>query len=418
MRPADFDRRELARGTRHEMEHTDSRKVAQRIAMDHLAEDPRYYSRLSAAGINPRKPASPTGIARARRAIPTDTAKARKPAEIRRARARQAKPTETKARTSSTRAPKRRKRKRAAGTTTTTTTRTTTTRKVKRTIRPNARNNPSVQRGELQSIAVRGDHPDAGTRAGLRRIVERHGGTDRGYDAEAARDGVTVYRFRQRDPARFVRGTFRTAKISRHVSLVYAVPKRRNARAPVVRLNPGPDLELRPRWQPLRTAGEMNLAIREQVRGKTGVYQMREAGGPILYIGETHEAHPTELRRPKRRKGERKRPPPERRPQPLRWWKTILRHLYPWAWKYDPRDPRYADPAKRPDEWTHLGKHDLEISIHPTPAHEARTAEGAIVMEAQRRTGGREPLHVRKAYVSEAELRELEDAGELEDAPF
>jgi len=44
----DFDPDELERGTLHEMEHTDSRAVAERIAMDHLAEDPDYYEKLEA----------------------------------------------------------------------------------------------------------------------------------------------------------------------------------------------------------------------------------------------------------------------------------------------------------------------------------------------------------------------------------
>lgn len=44
--PEDFDPHELARGTEHELEHTKDRKLAQEIAMDHLAEDPRYYRKL------------------------------------------------------------------------------------------------------------------------------------------------------------------------------------------------------------------------------------------------------------------------------------------------------------------------------------------------------------------------------------
>lgn len=43
----EIDRRQLAEGTDHEMEHTSSRKVARRIAIDHLIEIPDYYSRLS-----------------------------------------------------------------------------------------------------------------------------------------------------------------------------------------------------------------------------------------------------------------------------------------------------------------------------------------------------------------------------------
>jgi len=37
---------QLAIGTKHELEHTRSRAVAQEIAMDHLAEDPDYYVKL------------------------------------------------------------------------------------------------------------------------------------------------------------------------------------------------------------------------------------------------------------------------------------------------------------------------------------------------------------------------------------
>ena len=47
MKPSQFDPRELARGTKVELEHTSDPKVAQRIAMDHLAEDPRYYQKLA-----------------------------------------------------------------------------------------------------------------------------------------------------------------------------------------------------------------------------------------------------------------------------------------------------------------------------------------------------------------------------------
>lgn len=48
MKPSDFNRSALAEGTRVELEHTDDRKIAQRIAMDHLAEDPDYYLKLRA----------------------------------------------------------------------------------------------------------------------------------------------------------------------------------------------------------------------------------------------------------------------------------------------------------------------------------------------------------------------------------
>jgi hypothetical protein len=46
MRAKDFDPSALRNGTEHELEHTDDRALAQEIAMDHLAEDPRYYEKL------------------------------------------------------------------------------------------------------------------------------------------------------------------------------------------------------------------------------------------------------------------------------------------------------------------------------------------------------------------------------------
>lgn len=48
--PDEFDPMEVAMGIRHEMEHTDDPGRAQEIAIDHLIEDPRYYSDLRAAG--------------------------------------------------------------------------------------------------------------------------------------------------------------------------------------------------------------------------------------------------------------------------------------------------------------------------------------------------------------------------------
>ena len=43
----EFDREALRRGTRVELEHTHDRRLAERIAMDHLVEDPRYYEKLA-----------------------------------------------------------------------------------------------------------------------------------------------------------------------------------------------------------------------------------------------------------------------------------------------------------------------------------------------------------------------------------
>jgi hypothetical protein len=45
----EVDAHELALGIKSEMEHTDDKKVAEQIALDHLAEDPHYYSKLKKA---------------------------------------------------------------------------------------------------------------------------------------------------------------------------------------------------------------------------------------------------------------------------------------------------------------------------------------------------------------------------------
>jgi hypothetical protein len=48
---ASFDPLQLSRGTLVEMEHTTDPKIAQRIAADHLTEDPNYYDKLEEAGL-------------------------------------------------------------------------------------------------------------------------------------------------------------------------------------------------------------------------------------------------------------------------------------------------------------------------------------------------------------------------------
>jgi len=45
-KPSDFDPKQLAKGVKVEMEHTDDRGLAQEISMDHLTEDPDYYIKL------------------------------------------------------------------------------------------------------------------------------------------------------------------------------------------------------------------------------------------------------------------------------------------------------------------------------------------------------------------------------------
>lgn len=47
LNPEDVDPVELAKGTRHELEHTSDTRIAERIALDHLAEHPHYYTHLS-----------------------------------------------------------------------------------------------------------------------------------------------------------------------------------------------------------------------------------------------------------------------------------------------------------------------------------------------------------------------------------
>jgi hypothetical protein len=46
LNPRAYSARELRVGTAIEMEHTNRRAVAREIAMDHLTEDPRYYTKL------------------------------------------------------------------------------------------------------------------------------------------------------------------------------------------------------------------------------------------------------------------------------------------------------------------------------------------------------------------------------------
>jgi len=44
--PKDFDQKQLAKGRKVELEHTDDPDVATEITMDHLTEDPVYYDKL------------------------------------------------------------------------------------------------------------------------------------------------------------------------------------------------------------------------------------------------------------------------------------------------------------------------------------------------------------------------------------
>jgi hypothetical protein len=52
----DVDKEELKKGIKIEKEHTTDIKTAMRIALDHLSEDPKYYSKLAKAGLEESKP--------------------------------------------------------------------------------------------------------------------------------------------------------------------------------------------------------------------------------------------------------------------------------------------------------------------------------------------------------------------------
>ena len=46
-----FNPEQLKIGIEVELEHTSDRNIAKKIAMDHLKEDPRYYTKLKKAGL-------------------------------------------------------------------------------------------------------------------------------------------------------------------------------------------------------------------------------------------------------------------------------------------------------------------------------------------------------------------------------
>ena len=46
-----FDYKEVMKGISIEKEHTKDERVAARIALDHLSEDPEYYTKLKKAGL-------------------------------------------------------------------------------------------------------------------------------------------------------------------------------------------------------------------------------------------------------------------------------------------------------------------------------------------------------------------------------
>ena len=74
LRKPRYTKQDLAAGTKHEMEHTKDRKVARKIAEQHLKQHPTYYRVLPAAvalmalqenkppGKPRKKPRAPSGI--------------------------------------------------------------------------------------------------------------------------------------------------------------------------------------------------------------------------------------------------------------------------------------------------------------------------------------------------------------------
>ena len=44
--PKDVNKDQLRMGVKVEMEHTNDRKKSREIALDHLTEDPKYYTKL------------------------------------------------------------------------------------------------------------------------------------------------------------------------------------------------------------------------------------------------------------------------------------------------------------------------------------------------------------------------------------
>lgn len=53
--PKDVNQSQLAMGIKIEMEHTKDKQLAKEIALDHLAEDPQYYTKLKKANLEEMK---------------------------------------------------------------------------------------------------------------------------------------------------------------------------------------------------------------------------------------------------------------------------------------------------------------------------------------------------------------------------
>lgn len=55
-----IDPKEIELGTKHEHEHTQDDALARKIAMDHLKDDPHYYTKLKKAGLEQEGALTPT----------------------------------------------------------------------------------------------------------------------------------------------------------------------------------------------------------------------------------------------------------------------------------------------------------------------------------------------------------------------
>lgn len=154
----------------------------------------------------------------------------------------------------------------------------------------------------------------------------------------------------------------------------------------VPRPNPPIDrLQIRPEWLPLRRDGKWSAAIREVLKGRAGVYAIRERSNPstVLYVGESHRGGSREPN------------------NPAQFFKQILRHFS----RHEPTRASGITPI-----WTHLRPGDLDVALWLIAPSETWCLEGLIIAEL-------EPLHAKKrSYESCEWLMASSDAGE--EAPF
>jgi len=126
---------------------------------------------------------------------------------------------------------------------------------------------------------------------------------------------------------------------------------------PGPRPNPAPSgYRLRPRWQPLRTSGTYNEAVRIALAGMSGVYAVRRVGDPRpMYVGMSEAGATGKYL--------------------ARMWKTILRHLQPGSGKFKHARAMWG----RPTEWVYSGTDDLEIALWSAPPGETYALESRLI---------------------------------------